>query len=89
MLEIHEEKPIAPEAIPEGSRFKGHEDYVVQDLIIRAHNMRYRLERWQTPEGDTLMGQLPRRSKVSILVRCSGAIFCISIIMPTSPNRCF
>jgi hypothetical protein len=32
---------------------------VVQDLIIPPHNTRYRLERWQTPQGDTLMGQLP------------------------------
>src|SRR5919197_3038668 len=59
LLEIHEEKAIAPEAIPAGSRFKGYEDDLVQDLIIRAHNTRYRLERWQRPAGNTLLGQLP------------------------------
>lgn len=59
MLEIHEEKKIAPEGIPLGSRFKGYQDYVVQELVIRAHNTRYRLERWQTPDGDALIGQLP------------------------------
>ena len=32
---------------------------MVQDLIIRPHNTRYRLERWQTPQGDMLMDQLP------------------------------
>ena len=59
-LEIHETKILSPEVkIPEGSKFKGYDDYVVQDLIIQAHNVRYRLERWQTPEGTYIVGQLP------------------------------
>lgn len=58
-LVIHEERTIAPESIPEGSRFKGYQDYVVQDRVIRAHNTCYRLERWQSPSGETLVGQLP------------------------------
>jgi len=51
---------IAPSTpIPEGSRFKGYCDFVVQDLIISSHNTRYRLERWVTPEGKALKGKLP------------------------------
>ena len=59
-LVIHEERVIASaEPVPEGSRFKGYRDVVVQDLVIRAHNTLHRLERWETPDGRTLMGELP------------------------------
>ncbi len=62
-LKIHEEQIIPPsEEIPPGSRFKGYRDFVTQDLVIRAHNVRYRLARWETPDGRTLMGRLPESS---------------------------
>ena len=60
-LPIHETKVIQPvEEIPPGSEFKGYQDYTVQELIIRPHNIRYRLARWKTPTGEYFRGKLPK-----------------------------
>lgn len=56
---IHEEIPIPPEFVPPGSTFKGHQEYTVQGIKITPHNIRYLLERWETPDGDYIVGQLP------------------------------
>jgi len=57
---IHDEKIIRPQRrIPKGSRFKGYRDVLIQDLVIQAHNTRYRLARWLTPQGEYVTGELP------------------------------
>ena len=46
-------------AVPEGSRFKGHEPFLVQDLVISATATCYQRERWVTPDGQTVLAPLP------------------------------
>lgn len=58
-LAIDETKILKPDNVPAGSKFKGYEDYVVQDLILRPWTVRYRRQRWETPDGRTIVAELP------------------------------
>ena len=53
------EDQILKAQVPPGSRFKGYEDFVLQDLEIRVRAIRYRRERWLTPDGRTVVAPLP------------------------------
>src|SRR3954467_4466346 len=53
------EDRILASAVPPGSRFKGYADFVVQDLVLRARCIRYRRERWLTPDGQLIVAPLP------------------------------
>ena len=53
------EDQVVKVAVPEGSRFKGHEPFLVQDLVISAKATCYQRERWVTPDGRTILAPLP------------------------------
>src|SRR3954468_7074475 len=54
-----EETVIGLPDVPEGAVFKGYEDFVVQDLILQPRVIRYRRERWLTPDGHSVVAPLP------------------------------
>jgi hypothetical protein len=72
-----------------GSRHKGYEDIVVQDLSLSPQVTRYRRERWETPEGETIIAELdpgivggygPNLHRLVLALHFSGQVTCERIV---------
>ncbi len=59
-LEIHEERIVKAQDVPTDWELVGYKDYVIQDFVIRANNISYQREVWQSPDGQqSMVASLP------------------------------
>jgi len=59
MRRVAIEDRVLTTEVPAGSRFKGYESFLIQDLVLRPVAIRFRRERWVTPDGRTIVAPLP------------------------------
>ena len=74
---------------PPGSRRKGYEEIIVQELMVKAETTLYRRERWETPEGDTVTAPLdagivggcgPHLIRLVLMLHFQGQMTCERIV---------
>jgi hypothetical protein len=57
---IRQEITIPASNIPEGSRFKGYQEYSIQEFELIPKDIIYRLEVWQAPDKTVIRATLPQ-----------------------------
>ncbi len=72
-----------------GSRHKGYGEIVVQDLSLKPAETRYRRERWETLDGETIIGELdsgivggygPNLNRLVLALHFAGQMTCERIV---------
>lgn len=51
--------------VPQGARFKGYQEYAVQELELTPKDVIYKLEVWQAPDGTVIRAILPKEAQGS------------------------
>lgn len=59
----HEEVRVVAIGVPENSRFKGYQEFSVEDVEITAKTTTYKLEVWIAPDGAVVRAKLPQELK--------------------------
>lgn len=57
---IKQEIKIEALNVPKGSRFKGYQEYTIQEFELIPKDVTYRLEVWQAPDGSVVRAILPK-----------------------------
>ncbi len=75
-IEIHEEKKVEPKDIPADAKFVGYYDIEVQDIVMKPHNIRYKLAQYKTVDGKYITAKLPKNARTKHF----GADLCTFIL---------
>jgi hypothetical protein len=58
-LQIHNTIPLTPPNLPPDAKRISQRDFIVQDIQFQMHNIRYRRQVYQLPDGSIVTGALP------------------------------
>lgn len=58
-LRIDIDEVIKPKDLPNDAKFEGFRDFVVQDIVMKSCNTRYRRAVYRLPDGSLIVGQRP------------------------------
>ena len=58
-LHIDQDVVLVPDDLPPGALLEGYRDFVVQDLIVKSNNIRYRRAVYRLPDGTLSVAERP------------------------------